>query len=469
MATFYDYYQALGLEPGCSKDAIKKAYRHLAQQWHPDKFANDPAQLSQAQAKFALIKEAYEQLIQLDAFDPEPVMPQVSVHVVSADKYYQDGMAYLQIGNDTQAIASFTQAIRKQPDHLNAYNARAFALEKLGFNLQAEADFAKVAELKANAPPASATASPFRATPPQTTPWTCIHTLTSHKGPVAAVAITPDGSKLITGSHDHTIKIWNAQTGRALKTLKGHDRAVCALAVSGDGKWIASGGVDQTIRIWEVRSGKLVQAFRGLFSGHADTVTALAFHPASSVLVSASRDWTVRLWDVKLGKEIYSLRDYEEAVLALAMGRDGKTIAYGGVGKHIAIRNLKTGKARSLPIKPPVLSLAFSPQGDRLAAGHGHEILLWDCDRKKTLAKLKGHSKAVSALAFTADNQILVSGSHDKTIKRWRAGELLETLSGHRAEILAVACSLDGQMMVSGSGDKTVKIWQRMTPTGSGT
>ncbi|NJN21803.1 MAG: DnaJ domain-containing protein [Leptolyngbya sp. RL_3_1] len=462
MATFYDYYQALGLEPGSSKDAIKKAYRNLAQQWHPDKFANDPAQLSQAQAKFALIKAAYEQLIQLDAFEPEPFMPKVPVHVVSAEEYYQDGIAYAQIGNDTQAIASFTQAIRQQPDHINAYNARAFALEKLGFNLQAEADFAKVAELKQAQKIPTPAAPPPRPTVQR--PWTCIQTLTHHKGPVSAVAITPDGNRLITGSHDHTVKIWNAE-GRALKTLRDHDRPVCAVAVSGDGKWVASGGVDQAIRIWELRSGKLVQSFQGLFSGHSDTIAALAFHPNSPVLVSASHDRTVRLWDLKSGKAIYTLKDHGEALFALAITQDGKTIAYGGTEPQIYIRHAKTGKlVRSLPIsRPPVLSLAFSPLGDRLAIGYGTEIWLWDCDRKKTTAKLKGHSKAVSALAFSADQPVLVSGSHDKTLQRWQAqtGKPLETLTGHRAEVLAIACSADGQMIVSGSADKTTKIWQR--------
>jgi WD40 repeat protein len=460
MATFYDYYQVLGLEPGSSKDAIKKAYRTRAQQWHPDKFANDPERLEQARAKFALIKEAYEQLSQLDAFEPEQTWPRVSVHFVSADKYYQDGVAYSQIGNDTQAIASFTQAIRQQPDHINAYSARAFALEKLGFHLQAEADFAKVAVLKKT----QTTAPSPRPAPSQAIPWTCIQTLTSHKGPVASVTLTPDDSKLVTGSHDQTVRIWNMQTGRTLKTLKGHDRAICAVAMSGDGKLIASGGVDQTIRIWETRSGKLVQAFRGLFSGHSDTVTALAFHPTSPMLVSASRDWTVQLWDLKLGKAVDDLKDQGEAILALAISGDGKTIAYGGTGKQIAIRNLKTGKARSLPIqKPPVLALAFSPLGDRLAVDQGNEILLWDCDRKKTIAKLKGHQKAVSAVAFGPDNQSLVSGSHDKTLKRWQAhtGNPIDTLSGHRAEVLAVTYSSDGQLIVSGSADKTVKLWQR--------
>ncbi|MDA0865953.1 MAG: WD40 repeat domain-containing protein, partial [Cyanobacteria bacterium] len=253
------------------------------------------------------------------------------------------------------------------------------------------------------------------------------------------------------------------QTGRVLKTLRDHDRAICAVALSGDGKWIASGGVDQTIRIWDIRSGKLLQSLGGLLSGHSDTITALAFHPNSPLLVSTSRDWSVRLWDLKSGKEVYSLKDQKEALLALAISGDGKTMAYGGTGKHIALRQIKTGKSvRSLPIKPPAISMAFSPQGDRLAVGHGNEILLWDCDRKKTLAKLKGHSKAVSALAFSADNQVLVSGSHDKTLKRWQAhtGAPLDTLTGHRAEILAVACSPDGKWMVSGSADKTVKIWQ---------
>ncbi|MGD1907040.1 MAG: DnaJ domain-containing protein [Leptolyngbyaceae cyanobacterium] len=459
MASFYDYYQVLGLDPGSSKAEIKKAYRTLAQQWHPDKFAHDPAQLNQAQAKFALIKEAYEQLIQLDAFEPESSFPKVSVDFVSADKYYQDGVAYLQVDSYTQAIASFTQAIRKQPDYLDAYRARAFALEKLGFNLQAEADFTKAAELQTQPQPSPT--APESAPSPRP-PWRCIHSVSSHKAAVSAMALTPDGSKLVTGSHDQTLKIWNPQMGRVLKTLKGHDRAICTVAVSGDGKLIASAGVDQTIRIWAMHSGKQVQVLRSLFSGHSDTITALAFHPNSPLLISASQDWTVRLWDLNTGKEIEVLKHQGEAILALAVNPTGKAIAYGGTGKHLTLRSLKTGKARLLPIqKPPVLSIAFSPEGDRLAAGYGNEILLWDCDRKKTIAKLKGHHKPVSALAFGSGHQVLVSGSHDKTIQRWQGGERVETLSGHRGEILALACNSDGQMIISGSADKTVKIWQR--------
>lgn len=538
MASLNYYYGVLDLEPGSTKEDIKRAYRKLAQQWHPDKFSNKPEQLRQAREKFELIKEAYDTLIQLPAVNPLNPGNRISVRPPSARDHYETGIAYLQAGQRQQALESFTQAIRKRPNYIQAYQARAFTLEQLGLVLQAKADFKKVAELKCHTPAAAdsslveaevafqqgvtqfkarkygaaiesfttviqlnpkhieayryrsqayfrrgyderadadfrrmrdleqqasaprQSSSQVRSRAPR---WQCLHTLSRHTEIVSAVALTKDGKKLVTGSYDQTLRIWSVKTGGLLKTLSDHSKEIYCVATSGDGKLVASGSADRTIKLWDLRTGELVRSLGNLILGHSDTVTALAFSPNNQFLVSASQDKTVRLWSLKSGKEIYTLKDSPAAVLALAMGWDGKSFVYGGKDSLLSIRHTKTGKMiRSFSVKP-TKALALSRQGSLLAAGSRAEIVMWNRQYQKKLFELKGHSEMVSSLAFSADSQILVSGSHDRTIKLWHVstGRLIDTLVGHQAAVCSVAYSLDGKVIVSGSADHTVKVWQQ--------
>ncbi|NEZ60752.1 DnaJ domain-containing protein [Adonisia turfae] len=569
MTSFNYYYDVLNLEPGSTKEDIKRAYRRLAQQWHPDKFSKKPDQLPEAREKFELIKEAYHKLIHAPYGDTlKNVSTKISVRPPSAEEHYQEGIGLLRAGKRKQAVESFNQAIRKRPNYLQAYQARAFTLEQLGLGLQAKADFEKVATLKqqmssapssnpdvngrpdvertfqrgvlqfksrrygaaiehfttvihlnpnhieayryrsqayfrrgyddkANADfrrlrdleqqakePASRPSSSSRKSSPRKSSsrkssprksshstsrslsrWQCIHTLSRHTGDVSAVAIARDGKKLVTGSHDKTLRLWSVKTGSLLRTLSGHSQAVHCVAVSWDGKLIASGSADTTIKLWDMRTGELLRSFGNLISGHSATVTALAFSPNNQFLVSTSQDATVRLWSLKSGKEIYALKDYPEEILALAMGWDGKAMVYGGNSNQLHIRHTKTGKLiRSFSIdSQPNRAVALSRQSSLLAVGSGDKIVMWNRQCQKKLFELKGHTAAVSSLVFSTGNQIVVSGSYDQTIKLWNAstGQNIDTLTGHQAAVCSVACSLDGKVIVSSSADTTVKIWQQ--------
>ncbi|MEM1239776.1 MAG: DnaJ domain-containing protein [Cyanobacteria bacterium P01_H01_bin.26] len=538
------YYRVLNLEPGSTKEDIKRAYRKLAQQWHPDKFLKQPHQLKKARERFELIKEAYDRLISSSHIEAPATNPHISVRAASAQDYYEEGILYLQEYQYEQAIESFTQAIRKKSDYLQAYQARAFILEQLGFNLRAKLDFEKIADLKRHNRPAPSQKSPadaelyfqqglvqFQArkygaaieilskaiainpnhqeayryrsqayfrrgydqqadadfnrmreleqqvnhsaptTPPNSEPsacystWHCAHTLSRHTQTVAAVAITRDGKKLVTGSHDKTLRLWSTKTGSLLKTFSDHTKAIYCVAVSWDGKLAASGGADQTVKIWDIRTGELLRSLGNLFLGHSETITALAFSPNGQTLASAGLDKTARLWSLKSGKEIYTLKDYTAPILALAISWDGKTIVYGGEGKLLSMRHTKTGKLiRSFPIDgQPNRAVALSRQGSLLAVGSSTEIILWNSHYRKKLLQLKGHTKAISSLSFSADGQILVSGSYDKTVRLWNVstGETIDTLTGHQAAVFSVAYSLDGKLIVSSSADKTIRLWHR--------
>jgi WD40 repeat protein len=74
--------------------------------------------------------------------------------------------------------------------------------------------------------------------------------LKGHSSYLCAIAFSPNSKTLASGSHDKTIRLWDSQSGAALKTLKGHSGFVGALAFSPDGKTLASASIDNTIRLW---------------------------------------------------------------------------------------------------------------------------------------------------------------------------------------------------------------------------
>ena len=79
---------------------------------------------------------------------------------------------------------------------------------------------------------------------------------TGHTGSVNALALSPDGRFLVSGSEDVTLKIWDTATGNVLRTLSGHDQPVLAAAISPDGRQVASGGADPTVRVWDAVTGQ---------------------------------------------------------------------------------------------------------------------------------------------------------------------------------------------------------------------
>jgi hypothetical protein len=117
----------------------------------------------------------------------------------------------------------------------------------------------------------------------------------SGEGPyIDAVAFSPDGRTLATGSHDQTVRLWDVATGAERRRLKGHQGVVWSVAFSADGKLVASGSLDETVRLWEVATGQEAHRLRG----HSGWVLSVAFAPDGRSLVSGADDSTALVWSL---------------------------------------------------------------------------------------------------------------------------------------------------------------------------
>ena len=173
--------------------------------------------------------------------------------------------------------------------------------------------------------------------------------LQGHDDQVNSVAFSPDRSKIVSGSFDHTIRVWDASTGiEILPPLRGHEYSVTSVAFSPDGSKIISGSFDKTIRVWDASTGiEILPPLRG----HNGEVHCVVFSPDGSKIISGSYDMNIRVWDTSTGIEmLLPLRGPDGAIHSLAFSLDGSKIVLGSYDKTIRVWDAKTG----IRILPPI-------------------------------------------------------------------------------------------------------------------
>ena len=141
---------------------------------------------------------------------------------------------------------------------------------------------------------------------------------------MSSVAYSPDGRRIISGSSDKTIRIWDTETGAAVgKPLEGHSEGVYSVTYSPDGRRIISGSRDKMIRIWDAETGAAVGT---PLEGHSEAVLSVAYSPNGRHIISGSGDKTIRIWDAKSKTGVGS--SLEEGIM------DGLSAASSLSGQH---------------------------------------------------------------------------------------------------------------------------------------
>ncbi|KAL0958686.1 hypothetical protein HGRIS_014017 [Hohenbuehelia grisea] len=240
--------------------------------------------------------------------------------------------------------------------------------------------------------------------------------------PVKCVALSPNGSHIISGSDDKTIRVWDAASGElAMPPLTGHTAQITSVAFSPDGSRIVSASSDKTVRVWNAASREPAMP---PLTGHTRGITSVGFSPDGRRIVSASCDKTIRVWDAASGE--------------LAMSP-------------------LTGHTKQ------ITCVAFSPDGNRIvSASSDKTIMVWDAaNGERAMPPLIGHTEQITCVAFSPDGNHIVSASQDKTIRVWdvASGKLAMHLTGHTSSITSVGFSPDASRIVSGSDDSIIRVW----------
>jgi WD40 repeat protein len=276
-----------------------------------------------------------------------------------------------------------------------------------------------------------------------------------HQGPVRSVALAPNGTSLLSASHDRTLRLWDLNSGKAIRPFVGHTNKVGCAVFSRDGKQVLSACDDQTVRIWNTDTAKHFQELRG----HTGFVVSVALTPDGHHALTGSYDKTVRLWDLDSGKH-QSFEGHKDVVWCVAVSSDGKRALSGSWDGTARVWDIAT-RAERRQFKRHVgrvWPVAFSPDGRVAASGGGDsKIWLWQVESGKELHCLSGHDGyVVCSLAFSPDGRQLLSGGSDSSVRLWDVdgGTLLHRFDGHRGDVWSVAFLPDGRHALSGAGEE---------------
>jgi WD40 repeat protein len=295
---------------------------------------------------------------------------------------------------------------------------------------------------------------PIKAGEPRSEIWR------GHSESVLAVAYSPDGLTLATGSGDGSVKLWDVSKKIVRATLQGHGAQVESVTFSSDGKTLASAGWDRTVKLWDVATGKI----KNTLQGHRSSVMAVAFAPDGRTLASGSFDRTVKLWDVLTAKERRTLEGHSEAVRSLTFSPDGMTLASGSADGKVGLWLAETGKhLRWCPGDGGwVYSLAFCRDSKTLISGCADGgFRFWEVQSGREILRRQAHQKRITALAIAPDGSVMASASTEGSIRFWDSTtgeEISQRQDLPQQEISSLAFSPDGKTMASGSWDATVML-----------
>jgi WD40 repeat protein/serine/threonine protein kinase len=324
-----------------------------------------------------------------------------------------------------------------------------------------------------------------------------------HEQEVEQAAFSPDGSRVVTASRDHTARVWDAVTGEPIAPPLRHADIVWKAAFSPDGLRVVTASQDGIARVWDAGSGQPVSPAlphrgpvvdasfspdgRRVIAGdtvgmarvwdaatgeaitpplqHASWLNAVVFGPDGRHVVTASNDRTAQVWDAATGQRVGPALKHEGGVKSAAFSPDGRLVVTASEDRTAQVWDAATGQRVGPALKhgDRVVRAVFSPDGKFVSTGsYDRTARVWDVATGRPVAPLLKHRNSVHYASFSPDGRYLVTASNDHTARVWEVatGEAVTPPLRHNFLVTSAFFSPDGRRVVTSSADRTARVWE---------
>ncbi len=279
-------------------------------------------------------------------------------------------------------------------------------------------------------------------------------------GTVWDIVLTKDGSKLYSCGRDSTAKVWNTQTGEAIRTIRLSDATLnTCLALSPDENFFLVGDMKNKINLWDAQSGVLVKTI----SGGEGYIVDLEVFPDGKTFAASRRDGTITFYDYDTN--VLKVIDAQSMwVTAIAVSHDGKFIASSGQDGSIKIWNIETGNLKTHLGNHSRYARAVCFSNDDaflFSGGKDGLIKVWDVATNALVRTMKITDGFPHHLSMSFDGNTLIVSSMNYLLETWdwKRCLMLREYDARSYSAMTALMNKDGTRLYSAHIDGSVKIW----------
>lgn len=298
--------------------------------------------------------------------------------------------------------------------------------------------------------------------------------LVGHTDSVRTIQFSDKGALVVSGGRDNTVRVWDPESGKAIRTFRGHGSWIAGASFSRDGRWIISAGHDAQVKRWSLESNDEIQSLHGRrLDGHTDAVLGASFSPDGNRVVTASQDRFAKSWSAETGDVTQAFFEGHQFLSSTVnFLQEGQRLITSAMDNSTRIWDLASG-TQVIQLDDTGRSAVVAVSSDSrwiVTGSSGTTVQLWDAENGGLLRQLIGHAHEVTAVAVTTQNgNLVLSGDRGGRCWLWDAetGEQIHQLSGrfggHSGRIVAVGFTADGHRALTASTDHTIAQWDVAT------
>lgn len=278
----------------------------------------------------------------------------------------------------------------------------------------------------------------------------CLRTLECGQG--LCSAFLPGDRIVLLGTKGGEVEVWDISTSTLIETVPAHEGSIWTMAVQPDGKGVATGGADKMVKFWRFdvveeeipgtrRATQRLKLTQTRELKLSDDILALGFSPDERLLAVSTLDNTVKVFFVDSLKLFLTLYGHKLPVLDLSISSDSRLIATCSADKNVRIWGLDFGDCHKafFAHNDSVMAVRFIPhplEGDEkhilFSASKDGVLKSWDGDKFEQIQRLEGHKGEIWAMRISRTGEMVVTASHDKSIRFWEIGDDLVFLEEER-------------------------------------